>query len=66
MFDMEARQALQEQGIDARDLAITPEIARNHLAAKLAQERVNEISAERAEQLMTDQKLRKRYFEQID
>lgn len=63
---MEARQALQEQGIDARDLAITPEIARNHLAAKLAKERVDEISAERAEQLMTDQKLRKRYFEQID
>jgi hypothetical protein len=65
-FALEARNALQEQGIDARDLAITPEIARDHLAAKLALERVQEVSAERAEQLMTDQKLRTRYFEQIE
>lgn len=54
-----------EQGIDTRDLALTPEVARNHLRAKLAQERVQEVQAERTEQLMCDQKLREEYFQKI-
>lgn len=39
-FDMEAKEALREQGIDVRDKALNPEIARDHLRAVLAQERV--------------------------
>jgi len=42
-FEFEAKEALKEQGIDIRDLALTPEIARDHLAAKMAQERVTKI-----------------------
>jgi len=39
-FDLEAKHALREQGIDVRDKALTPEIARDHMRAVLAQERV--------------------------
>ena len=39
--------------------------AREHLAAKLAQERRHDVQAERAEQLMTDEKLKEKYFLEI-
>lgn len=39
--------------------------AREHLAAKLAQEHRNNIEMERMEQMMTDKKLREKYFEQV-
>jgi len=44
---MEAKNALHEQGIDVRDLAMNPQNARDHLAAKLRQERVQEVQIER-------------------
>ena len=64
-FDIEAKEALQEQGIDVRDRALTMQSAREHLAAKLAQERRQDVQAERAEQLMTDEKLKEKYFLEI-
>lgn len=64
-FDLEVKDALQEQGIDVRDRALTMQSAREHLAAKLAQERRNKVQAERATQLMTDEKLKEKYFVQI-
>ena len=64
-FDIEAKEALQEQGIDVRDRALTMQSAREHLAAKLAQERREDVQAERAEQLMTDEKLKEKYFLEI-
>jgi hypothetical protein len=35
-FQREAREALLEQGIDTRDMALTPNSAREHLAGRLA------------------------------
>ena len=64
-FDLEVKEALQEQGIDVRDRALTMQSAREHLAAKLAQERRDHVQAERATQLMTDEKLKEKYFVQI-
>ena len=64
-FDYEAKQAVQEQGIDVRDKGLTMQSAREHLAAKLAQERRNSVQAERMEQMMSDPKLRSNYFEQV-
>ena len=61
-FDLEVKEALQEQGIDVRDRALTMQSAREHLAAKLAQERRDHVQAERATQLMTDEKLKEKYF----
>lgn len=59
---MEAKEALKEHGIDVRDKALNPKIARNHLAAKLAQENYNRVFSQRSEQLMVDTKLREGYF----
>ena len=64
-FDLEAKEALQEQGIDVRDRALTMQSAREHLAGKLAQERRDSVQAERAQQLMTDEKLKQKYFLEI-
>ena len=48
-FDDEAKNALMEQGIDVRDKALTPEIARKHMRGKLAQERCSEVFNERSQ-----------------
>jgi len=64
-FEQEAKEALREQGIDVRDKSLTIENARDHLAGKLATERVSEEHSERMEQLMTDTKLRDKYYGQI-
>jgi hypothetical protein len=34
---------LKEHGIDVRDKALNPKIARNHIAAKLAQENYTKV-----------------------
>lgn len=39
--------------------------AREHLAAKLAQERRAQVYQERMEQMMSDTKLRAKYFEKV-
>ena len=65
-FDFEAKEALQEQGIDVRDRGLTMQSAREHLAAKLAQERREEVQSERAEQIVTDSKLQASYFDKIN
>ena len=64
-FDIEAKEALQEQGIDVRDRGLTMQSAREHLAGKLGQERRDAVQAERAKQLMTDEKLKQKYFLEI-
>lgn len=64
-FEREMKNALHELGIDVRNIALTPESVRDHLAAKLAQERVQSKQIERFEQLMHDTKLREEYFGQI-
>ncbi len=46
---MEAKEALKEHGIDVRDKALNPKIARNHLAAKLAQENYTKVFNQRSE-----------------
>ena len=46
---MEAKEALKEHGIDVRDKALNPKIARNLLAAKLAQENYTKIFSQRSE-----------------
>ena len=48
-FDTDAKWALQELGVDVRDKALTMQTAREHLAAKLAQERRDQVQNERAE-----------------
>ena len=48
MFDDEAKEALQELGIDVRDRSLTMKSAREHLAAKLAKERRDSVQIERA------------------
>ncbi len=48
-FDKEAKEALKEHGIDVRDKALNPKIARNHIAAKLAQENYTKVFNERTE-----------------
>ena len=53
-FDHEAKEALQELGVDVRDKGLTMQSAREHLAAKLAKERRTEVQKERAEQILTD------------
>lgn len=53
-FDEQAKEALKEHGIDVRDKALTPKIARTHLAAQLAKENVEKIMTERMEQMMVD------------
>lgn len=65
-FDQEAKLALREQGIDVRDRSLTPESARNHMMAALAKERVELAFNERTTQLMTDSKLREKYFKNIN
>ena len=65
-FAEEAKHALLEQGVDVRDMALSPEIARNHLCSKIAIERSQKIQNERAMQLMTDQKLRDKYYGQVN
>lgn len=48
-FDLEAKEALKEHGIDVRDKALNPKIARNHIAAKLAQENYKNVFSQRSE-----------------
>lgn len=48
-FELEMKNSLHELGVDVRNLALTPENVREHLAAKLAQERVEEKQIERFE-----------------
>ena len=48
-FDTQAKEALREIGIDARDKSLTMESARKHLAAQLAMERVELTHNERIE-----------------
>lgn len=48
-FELEMKNALHEMGIDVRNVALTPETVRDHLAAKLQQERVQQKQIERFE-----------------
>ena len=48
-FDIEVKEALQEQGIDVRDKGLTMQSAREHLAAKIGQERRDAVYKERME-----------------
>jgi hypothetical protein len=43
------------EGIDVRDKALTIKDAREHLAAKLATERVQEVRKQRFDQIMLDE-----------
>lgn len=46
-FDEQAKEALRMEGIDVRDKALTIKDAREHLAAKLAKERVETVRKQR-------------------
>lgn len=65
-FDEQAKEALRMEGIDVRDKALTIQDAREHLAAKLAKERVQEVRKERFDQIMLDEQLRDQYYARVN
>lgn len=64
-FDMEVKQALKELGIDIRDRALSPESARNVLYDRERVDRFRETYFNRLTQLLKDDKLRERYYNNI-
>ena len=64
-FDYAAKNALRGLGVDVRDGALTIKSAREHLYAKLAMERREDIQNERMAQLLRDTKLNGDYFGKI-
>lgn len=64
-FDTEAKQCLQQHGIDVRDKALTTASARAAISASLKADRRAKVHEERISQLMLDTKLRQNYFKQI-
>lgn len=62
-FDQELKEALQEQGIDIRERALTIEAARAAIHAKEAANREQQVFEERLEIALGDDKLREGYFQ---
>jgi hypothetical protein len=65
-FDEQAKEALRMEGIDVRDKALTIQNAREHLAAKLAKERVEHVRQQRFNQIMLDEQLRDQYYAKVE
>ena len=65
-FDKELKAALRDHGIDLRDRALTIAAARDALYQQEKHERQTEEFIARVEQFSTDNKLRSRYFDQVN
>lgn len=64
--ELEIQDALRAQGIDLRNKTVTVPMARSYITKKVRIEKKEAEEVRRALQLISDPKLRSKYFEQIN